>query len=224
MKIVMVLTSHDTLGNTGKKTGFWLEELANPYYVFKDAGAEITIASPLGGHPPLDPISDETEYQTASTNRFKSDPDAQALLNNTVKLAKITAQNFDAVFYPGGHGPLWDLVDNPDSIKLIENTYAAGKPVAAICHGPCVLKNTRINGKALVANKNVTCFSNAEESAVALQEVVPFLVEDMLRELEGSFSCAENFTEHYRADGNLITGQNPASSSATAKAVLELLI
>ncbi len=223
MKILIVLTSHDKLGNTAQKTGFWLEEFACPYYVFKDAGTEITLASPLGGSPPLDPKSDEAAYQTVSTKRFKSDPIAQKLLSNTAKLSEIDANNYDAVFYPGGHGPLWDLVENSDSIKLIETLYAAGKPVAAVCHGPCIFKHTKSKDMPLVENKNVTSFSNDEESAVEMQDIVPFLVEDMLRMNNGKYSCADNFTEHTVIDENLITGQNPASSAAAAKAVLDLI-
>lgn len=219
----MVLTSHNALGNTNEKTGFWLEEFASPYYIFKDAGAEITLASPLGGHPPLDPKSDAAEYQTKSTQRFRYDSAAKELLTNSVKLADIDAQNFDALFYPGGHGPLWDLVENSDSINLIETLHSAGKPVAAVCHGPCVFRHAKNNGKFIVENKNVTCFSNAEETAVDMHKIVPFLVEDMLRELNGNFSSAEIFVEHTIVDGNLITGQNPASSAASAKAVLNLI-
>lgn len=224
MKILMVLTSHDRLGNTGIKTGFWLEEFAAPYYVLKDAGAGITLASPKGGQPPLDPKSGEPDFQTAATQRFNRDKDAQAALATTIKLAEVSPQDFDAVFYPGGHGPLWDLAENPDSIALINAMYAAGKPVAAVCHAPCVLRRAKSpDGAPLVHGKRVTGFANTEEAAVQLTEVVPFLVEDELVRLGGNYSKAQDWLPHAVSDGNLITGQNPASSEAVAKLLLKQL-
>ena len=224
MKILMVLTSHDRLGDTGKKTGFWLEEFAAPYYVFKDAGAEVTLASPLGGQPPLDPKSDDAASQTDFTRRFKSDPAAQAALSRTLKLRDAAASKFDAVFYPGGHGPLWDLAENAYSIALIEALLAAGKPVAAVCHAPGVLRHVKAgDGKPVVADKTVTGFTNTEEQAAGLTEVVPFLVEDMLRKNGGKYTKAADWQPHVVVDGLLITGQNPASSEPAAKALLEML-
>ncbi|MBD3886710.1 type 1 glutamine amidotransferase domain-containing protein [Phormidium tenue FACHB-886] len=225
MKILMVLTSHDELGNTGKKTGFWLEEFATPYYIFKDAGAEITLASPKGGQPPLDPKSDETDAQTEATLRFKQDPAAQTVLANTLKLSSVSAADYDAVFYPGGHGPLWDLAEDADSIALIEAFYAAGKPTAAVCHAPGVLRHTKApDGSPLIQNKSVTGFTNTEEAAVELTNVVPFLVEDELKKNGGKYSKADNWQPYVTSDRNLITGQNPASSEAAAKAVLQQLV
>lgn len=224
MRILMVLTSHDRLGNTGRKTGFWLEEFAAPYYVFKDAGVQITLASPRGGRPPLDPKSDEPGSQTPATIRFKSDRDAELALANTVPLSAVDAGDYDAVFYPGGHGPLWDLAEDPDSIRLIEVMFAAGKPVAAVCHAPGVFRHVRApGGGALVAGKSVTGFANTEEEAVGLTNVVPFLVEDSLRQNGGAYSKAHDWQPHVVVDGNLITGQNPASSEAGAKALLDRL-
>ncbi len=224
MKIVMVLTSHNELGNTGKKTGFWLEEFAAPYYVFKDAGAEITLASPQGGQPPLDPKSAEKDFQTPATERFKNDAEAQEALAHTIPLQNISADDFDALFYPGGHGPLWDLAEDRDSIALIETMAAQGKPVAAVCHAPGVLRHTRAaDGSPLVQGKEVTGFSNAEEAAVGLLEVVPFLVEDELRKAGGTYSKGADWQAHVSCSGNLITGQNPASSEPAAWAVLKLL-
>lgn len=224
MKILMVLTSHDQLGNTGHKTGFWLEEFAAPYYVFKDANVEITLASPNGGQPPLDPKSDEPDFQTDATQRFKSDADAQAALANTVKLSTLSADDFDAVFYPGGHGPLWDLAEDAQSISLIETMYAAGKTVAAVCHAPAVLRHARAaDGTPLVKGKSVTGFSNTEEAAVQLTDIVPFLLEDELKEKGGNYSKAEDWNPYAITDGNLITGQNPASSELVAKTLLEKL-
>ena len=224
MKILMVLTSHDRLGDTGKKTGFWLEEFAAPYYVFKDAGAEVTLASPLGGQPPLDPKSDDAASQTDFTRRFKSDPAAQAALSRTLKLRDAAASKFNAVFYPGGHGPLWDLAENAYSIALIEALLAAGKPVAAVCHAPGVLQHVKAgDGKPVVADKTVTGFTNTEEQAAGLTEVVPFLVEDMLRKNGGKYTKAADWQPHVAVDGLLITGQNPASSEPAAKALLEML-
>lgn len=224
LKILMVLTSHDKLGDSGKKTGFWLEEFAAPYYVFKDAGVEITLASPQGGQPPLDPKSDEPDAQTEATNRFRQDQVAQTALANTVKLSSISAQLYDAVFYPGGHGPLWDLSEDSDSIALIEALYASGKPVAAVCHAPGIFRHTKApDGSPLVQNKSVTGFANTEEEAVGLTNVVPFLVEDELKKNGGKYSKAEDWQPYVVIDSNLITGQNPASSEAGAKAVLQQL-
>ncbi|MBD1915697.1 MULTISPECIES: type 1 glutamine amidotransferase domain-containing protein [Cyanophyceae] len=224
MKILMILTSHDQLGDTGKKTGFWLEEFAAPYYVFKDAGADITLASPQGGQPPLDPKSDAPDAQTEATARFSQDPDARKALANTAVLATLSAADYDAVFYPGGHGPLWDLADDTHSIALIEAFYKANKPVAAVCHAPGVLRHAKApDGAPLVQNKGVTGFTNSEESAVGLTDVVPFLVEDMLKQNGGNYSKSEDWQIHVVHDGLLITGQNPASSEAAAQAVLQAL-
>lgn len=224
MKILMVLTSHDELGATGKKTGFWLEEFAAPYYVFKDAKAQVVVASPRGGQPPLDPKSDDADAQTSATKRFKADPAAQAVLASTKKLSDISADDYDAVFYPGGHGPLWDLAEDSQSQHLIEHLYAAGKPVAAVCHGPAAFLNARGPfGFPLVRGKDVTGFSDTEEAAAGLTKVVPFLVEDMLAEKGGIYSKKPDWQSHVVVDGNLVTGQNPASSVDAAKAVLALL-
>lgn len=220
----MVLTSHDKLGNTGEKTGFWLEEFAAPYYLFKDAGTDITLASPKGGQPPLDPKSDEPDLQTAATNRFKKDVDAQAVLANTLKLSTISPSEYDAVFYPGGHGPLWDLAEDRNSIALIEAIYASGKPVAAVCHAPAIFRHTKApDGSALVKGKSVTGFSNTEEAAVQLSEVVPFLVEDVLKANGATYSKVDDWQPYVITDENLITGQNPASSEPAAQAVLAIL-
>ena len=224
MHILMVLTSHDQLGDTGKKTGFWLEEFAAPYYVLKDAGVTVTLASPAGGQPPLDPKSDEPDAQTAATKRFKSDPEAQAALAHTGLLADASAQAYDAVFYPGGHGPLWDLAQDQASIGLIEAFVNAGKPVAAVCHAPGVLRHVKgVDGQPLVKGKHVTGFTNSEEEAVGLTKVVPFLVEDMLREHGGLYEKGADWASHVVTDGKLVTGQNPASSEAAAEALLKLL-
>ena len=221
MKILMVLTSHDKLGATGEKTGFWLEEFAAPYYVFKDAGAKVTLASPLGGQPPLDPKSDSPDFQTEATHRFKADSAAQKVLSSTLKLAEVSAADFDAVFYPGGHGPLWDLAEDPSSITLIEAMLAAGKPVATVCHAPGVLRHPKTSdGTFVVQGKTVTGFTNSEEEAVGLTKVVPFLVEDMLKQNGGKYSKAQDWHPHVVTDGLLITGQNPASSEPAAKALL----
>ncbi len=218
MKVVMVLTSHDKLGSTGNKTGFWLEELAAPYYVFKDAGAEITLASPSGGQPPLDPKSNEPDFQTDDTRRFEADDEAMAALAHTKKLSDISQADFDLVFYPGGHGPLWDLAEDRNSIALIEETYAAGKPVALVCHAPGVLRHVKgADGKPLVNGKKVTGFTNSEEAAVGLTDVVPFLVEDELKGIGAVFSAGGDWSAHAVQDGNLITGQNPASSAQAAR-------
>ena len=224
MKILMVLTSHDQLGDTGKKTGFWLEEFAAPYYVFKDAGAQLVLASPKGGQPPLDPKSDEADAQTEATHRFKQDDAAQQALARTVKLADVSMQGVDAVFYPGGHGPLWDLAEDAHSIKLIEAMSAAGKTVATVCHAPGVLRHAKAaDGSPLVKGKKVTGFTNSEEAAVQLTKVVPFLVEDMLVENGGVYSKGADWQPHVVTDGKLITGQNPASSAEAARAVLAQL-
>ena len=224
MHILMVLTSHDRLGDTGKKTGFWLEEFAAPYYTLTDAGARVTLVSPLGGQPPLDPKSDEPDAQTPATERFKADPDAQAALAATGKLAGVTADDYDAVFYPGGHGPLWDLAEDRHSIALIEAMSAGGKPVAAVCHAPGVLRHVKAaDGTPLVKGKRVTGFTNTEEEAVGLTQVVPFLVEDMLKERGGVYSKLGDWQAYAITDGTLVTGQNPASSEAAARALLQLL-
>lgn len=224
MKILMVLTSHNQLGNTGKPTGFWLEEFAAPYYVFHDAGIQVTLASPKGGQPPLDPVSDEPDAQTDDTRRFRSDSAAQKLLANTVKLESIKADDFDAVFYPGGHGPLWDLAEDPHSIKLIEQFWASGKPVAAVCHAPGVLRKvTKPDGSPLVKGKRVTGFTNSEEEGVGLTAVVPFLVEDELKKAGGLFERTDDWGEYAVVDGHLVTGQNPASSAIAAEELLKLL-
>ena len=224
MNVLLVLTSHDQLGDTGKKTGFWLEEFAAPYFVFKDAGATLTLASPKGGQPPLDPKSDEPDAQTEATERFRKDPAAQAALASTVRLADVKAEDFDAVFYPGGHGPLWDLAEDQHSIALIEAFQAAGKPVAAVCHAPGVLRHVKgADGKPLVNGKRVTGFTNTEEDAVQLTDIVPFLVEDMLKENGGDYSKGADWASYVVEDGLLITGQNPASSQAAAEALLKHL-
>ncbi|NRH29569.1 type 1 glutamine amidotransferase domain-containing protein [Pseudomonas sp. MS19] len=224
MKILMVLTSHDQLGDTGHKTGFWLEEFASPYYVFKDAGVELTLASPKGGQPPIDPNSAADDAQTDATRRFDKDPAAQKDLANTVKLEHVKAEDFDAVFYPGGHGPLWDLAEDAKSIALIERFQGLGKPVAAVCHAPAVLRHTKAaDGQPLVKGKKVTGFSNSEEEAVQLTDVVPFLVEDMLKGNGGLYSRSDDWQSHVEVDGLLITGQNPGSSDATAEALMKLL-
>lgn len=224
MKILIVLTSHDTLGYTGKKTGFWLEELAAPYYSFVDAGAELILASPAGGQPPLDPKSNEPDAQTETTQRFEADEVAMQQLANTYKLSEVLNQDFDAVFYPGGHGPLWDLAEDQNSISLIEQTLQANKPVALVCHAPGVLRDVQdAEGRSIVEGKSVTGFSNSEEDGVGLTDIVPFLVEDMLKEKGGQYSKAEDWQVYVQEDGLLITGQNPASSAATAEALLKLL-
>lgn len=224
MKILIVLTSHDQLGDTGLKTGFWLEEFATPYYIFKDANADVTLASPSGGQPPLDPKSDEPDFQTEATQRFKGDSDAQLVLANTKKLTDISADDYDAVFYAGGHGPLWDLAEDRNSIDLIETMYASGKPVAAVCHAPAVLRHAKApDGTLLVKGKSVTGFSNTEEDAVQLSKVVPFMLEDELKSKGANYSKADDWHPYAITDGNLITGQNPASSDPVAKAMLELI-
>ena len=218
----MVFTSHDQLGTTGLKTGFWLEEFAAPYYVFKDAKANITLVSPKGGQPPLDPKSEEPDFQTPATERFSNDTEAQTALAHTLKLSDISPDNFDAVFYPGGHGPLWDLTADQNSISLIETMYAAGKTVAAVCHAPAVFRYTKApDGSPLVEGKSVTGFSNSEEAAVELTDVVPFLLEDELQAIGANYSKSSDWHPYIVTDGNLITGQNPSSSEAAAQALLD---
>jgi putative intracellular protease/amidase len=224
MNILMVLTSHDQLGDTGKKTGFWLEEFAAPYYALKDAGADIVVASPKGGQPPLDPKSDEADAQSEDTARFKADADAQKVLAHTVNLDSVSEADFDAVFYPGGHGPLWDLAEDPASIRLIEAFARADKPVAAVCHAPGVLKSVKsTDGAPLVKGRKVAGFTNSEEEAVGLTDVVPFLVEDMLKANGGDYSKGADWGSYVVTDGKLVTGQNPASSREAAEALLKLL-
>ena len=224
MKILMVLTSHDELGDTGKKTGFWLEEFAAPFYVLKDAGHEITLASPAGGQPPLDPKSDEPDAQTDATKRVKQDEEAQAQLAATVKLADVDVAAFDGVFYPGGHGPLWDLTEDAHSVALIEAFYAAGKPVGLVCHAPGVLRDVKgTDGEPLVRGRKVTGFTNSEEEGVGLTQIVPYLVEDMLRSKGGSFVHGPDWAPFTVQDGQLITGQNPASSAQTATRLIATL-
>jgi putative intracellular protease/amidase len=224
MKILMVLTSHDKLGNTGRKTGFWLEEFAAPYYTFKDAGAQIVIASPKGGQPPLDPKSNEPNFQTDRTRRFEADADAQARLATTARLDSVKAEDFDTVFYPGGHGPMWDLAEDENSIKLLESFLAVGKTFALVCHSSGALRHVKArDGKPLVAGKTVTGFTNGEEEEVGLTKVVPFLVEDELMRLGAAFSKVKNWGVHTVADGQLITGQNPASSGPAAKLLIDTL-
>jgi len=225
MNVLMILTSHDKLGDTGKKTGFWLEEFAAPYYVLLDAGAKVTLASPAGGQPPLDPQSDAPAAQTEATQRFKKDDAAQRALANTTKLAEIDADGFDAVFYPGGHGPLWDLVGNADSRRIIETFIADDRPVAAVCHAPAIFKHTKgADGNFSVSGRRVTGFANTEEEGVGLTTIVPFLVEDMLKANGGLYEKGPDWGSYVVVDGNLITGQNPASSGAAAKELLKLLL
>ncbi len=223
MKILMVMTSHEQLGNTGKKTGFWLEEFCAPYYTFVDAGVAVTVVSPKGGHPPLDPKSDTPEGQTVMTRRFKNDPVAQRVLADTGRLADLDALDFDAVFYPGGHGPMWDLAEDASSISLVETLYSAGRPVAAVCHGPAVLRHAMHEREPLVKGKRVTGFTNSEEAAVGLVEVMPFLLEDELIRLGGRFEKIADWQSFSIVDGHLITGQNPASSTAVAQDLIKLL-
>lgn len=220
MNILMVLTSHDKLGDTGNKTGFWLEEFAAPYYTFLDAGANITLASPAGGQPPLDPKSDSEDAQTDATKRFKQDDEAQARLASTQKLSDVNQQDFDAVFYPGGHGPLWDLASSNDSISLIESFVNADKPVAFVCHSPAVLKDVKVDGEYFVKGKKLTGFSNSEEEGVGLTDVVPFLLEDALQANGANYVKGDDWQSYVVEDGLLITGQNPASSEATAEHLL----
>jgi putative intracellular protease/amidase len=224
MKVLLVLTSHDTLGTTGRKTGFWLEELAAPYYAFKDAGAEVVLASPLGGQPPLDPKSNEPDFQTEHTHRFEADAEATAQLASTLRLDSIQQADYDAVFYPGGHGPLWDLAESQTSIELIQRFLAANKPVALVCHAPGVLRHVKTaEGRPLVEGKKVTGFTNSEEAAVGLTDVVPFLVEDELKAKGGVYSQGPDWGSYVVIDGLLITGQNPASSAEAATLLLKQL-
>jgi putative intracellular protease/amidase len=222
MKILMVITSHDQLGNTGRKTGFWLEEFAAPYFVFRDAGVELTLASPKGGQPPLDPKSDLPENQTTAMTRFKKDKAAQQALANTLKLADMKAEDFETVFYPGGHGPMWDLAEDPVSIALLESFYLSGKPIALVCHSPGVLRHVTYKGEPLVKGKHVTGFTNSEEEEVKLTKVVPFLVEDELMRLGAVFEKVRNWQPFSIVDGRLVTGQNPASSTSVAQTLLKL--
>jgi len=223
MKILMVLTSHDQLGDTGRKTGFWLEEFAAPYFVFRDAGVELTLASPKGGQPPLDPKSDLPENQTRAMTRFKQDPEAQKALSQTVKLENVKAEHFDTVFYVGGHGPMWDLAESPISRGLLESFYNSGKPIALVCHSPGVLRHVKYKGEPLVKGKRVTGFTNGEEEDVKLTKVVPFLVEDELMRLGAIFEKVRNWQPFSIADGRLVTGQNPASSTGAAQALLKVI-
>jgi putative intracellular protease/amidase len=224
MKVLMVLTSHDQLGNTGRKTGFWLEELAAPYYAFKQAGAQITLASPKGGRPPLDPKSNEPGFQSDETRRFEADAEATAALANTVRLADVAHTQFDTIFYPGGHGPLWDLAEDPISIALIERFLAANKPVALVCHAPGALRHVKTaTGRPLVEGRKVTGFANSEEEAVGLTDVVPFLVEDELKAKGGIYSRGPDWGSYAVQDGLLITGQNPGSSAETARMLMGAL-
>ena len=224
MNVLMVLTSHDRLGDTGRKTGFWLEEFAAPYYVFKDAGLDVTLASPNGGQPPLDPKSDEPDAQTDATRRFREDAQAREALAKTRRLADLQASDYDAVFYPGGHGPLWDLAEDRASIALIESTYDAVKPLALVCHAPGVLRHAKgSDGAPLVRGRTVTGFTNSEEAAVGLTDVVPFLVEDMLKQHGARYEKKDDWASHVVTDGNLVTGQNPASSADAARALVALL-
>lgn len=223
MKILMVLTSHDKLGDTGKKTGFWVEEFAAPYYVLADAGAEVTLASPKGGQPPVDPASTADEAQTEATKRFDKDAELQKKLSMTKKLEDINALDFDAVFYPGGHGPVWDLTNDLKSISLIESFNEQMKPMAFVCHAPAVLANVEDHKEPLVRGKNVTGFTNTEEEAVGLTDVVPFLVEDKLNQLGANYSKGDDWSSYVMTDGRLVTGQNPASSEKAARELLNLL-
>ncbi len=224
MKVLMVLTSHDQLGNTGKKTGFWLEELAAPYFVFRDAGVEVTLASPKGGQPPLDPKSNEPDFQTDDTRRFERDAVATEALAHTVKLGEIDQADYDSVFFPGGHGPLWDLTNDRHALSLIEDMLAADKPVALVCHAPGILTNVRSpNGEPIAKGRQVTGFTNSEEAAVQLVDVVPYLLEDVLKEQGANFSSTEDWGVHVVQDGLLTTGQNPQSSRQTAQTLLDTL-
>jgi putative intracellular protease/amidase len=223
MKILMVFTSHDQLGDTGLKTGFWLEEGAAPYFVFRDAGVQLTLASPKGGQPPIDPKSDDPKNQTPAQIRFKQDEAAQKAFANTVRLADVKAEDFDTVFYPGGHGPMWDLAEDPVSIALLESFYDSGKPIALVCHSPGVLRHVRYKGEPLVKGKHVTGFTDGEEEEVKLTHVVPFLVEDELLRLGAIFEKKANWQPFATTDGRLITGQNPPSSTVTAQALLNFM-
>ena len=224
MKILMVLTSHDQLGNTGKKTGFWLEELAAPYFAFRDAGAELTLASPKGGQAPLDPKSNEPGFQTDDTRRFEQDPTATHALANTAKLSEIDQADYDSVFFPGGHGPLWDLTNDRHALSLIEDMLSAKKPVALVCHAPGILTNVKApNGEPIAKGRAVTGFTDSEEAAMQLVDVVPYLLEDLLKDQGAKFSATANWGVHVVQDGLLITGQNPASSKQAARTLLDAL-
>lgn len=224
MKILMVITSHDQLGNTGRQTGFWLEELAAPYYVFKDSGAQVTLASPKGGRPPLDPKSNEPEFRTELTLRFDNDEEAEAQLDNTVRLDSVKQEDFDTIFYPGGHGPMWDLAEDKNSIKLIESFLAVGKPIAIVCHSTGALRHVKTaDGRLLVHGREVTGFTNGEEEEVGLTKIVPFLVEDEMLKLGAIFSKKANWAPHVVSDGQLVTGQNPHSSGPAANTLLAKL-
>ena len=223
-KVLFVLTSHDQLGDTGEKTGFWIEEFASPYYLLKDKGVAVTLASPKGGQPPIDPKSATVDFSTSATERFNKDQETQALLSKTLKLDLVDQADYDAVFYPGGHGPLWDLAEDKNSIALIESFYNNNKPIGAVCHAPAIFKHTKdTNGNPLVKGKRVTGFTNTEEEAVQLTDIVPFLVEDMLKENGGIYSKGEDWSPYSVKEGNLITGQNPASSELVAGGLLEML-
>jgi putative intracellular protease/amidase len=225
MSILMVLTSHDRLGDTGKPTGLWLEEFATPYYIFRDEGVKVVLASPKGGRPPIDPRSEEPQAQTDSTRRFFKDKEAIEAFENTAQLSTINPGDYGAVFFPGGHGPLWDLAEDPDSVKIIEALFAAGKPVGAVCHGPAAFRRAKgPDGEPLIRGKSVTGFSNSEEAAVGLTKAVPFLVEDMLKENGGDYSNGENWQPYVRIEGNLVTGQNPKSSEGVAWLFLDKLL
>lgn len=224
MKILMVLTSHERLGNTDQKTGFWLEEFAAPYYVFKDSNFQITLASPVGGQPPVDPKSLEPDARTEATRRFLDDDEARSLLADTTRMESLNPEDFEAIFYPGGHGPLWDLTEDINSISLIESFHRRGKPIGCVCHGPAVLLHARgPDGFPILKGKRVTGFSNSEESVVQLTEVVPFMVEDSLKLKGGIYSKGVDWASHIEVDDNLVTGQNPASSKAAAEAIVQLI-
>lgn len=223
-KVLMVLTSHDALGDTGGKTGVWIEEFANPYYTFIDHGIELTLASPAGGQPPIDPKSALPEMQTDATKRFDQDPISQTAFKSTIPISEIKATDYDAIFFPGGHGPMWDLASDKTNAKLLADFYNAGKPVGAVCHGPAALtKAVDKNGTPIIKGKRVTGFTNTEEKAVGLDKVVPFLLEDKLRELGGLYSQGPDWSSYVTTDGILVTGQNPASAEATARAVMDIL-
>ncbi len=222
--VLFVLTSHEQLGDTGEKTGFWIEEFASPYYLLKDKGVNITIASPKGGQPPVDPKSATEDFSTPATERFNKDEDTKAILSNSVKLNTVSETDYDAIFFPGGHGPLWDLAEDKDAITLIESFYNANKPVSAVCHAPAIFKHTKdASGNPLVKGKKVTGFTNTEEAAVQLTDIVPFLVEEMLQANGGVYSRTEDWKPYAVQDGTLITGQNPASSELVAEKLFEML-
>ena len=223
-RILMILTSHDQLGDTGKKTGFWLEEFASPYYVFRDAGHDVTLASPKGGQPPIDPTSSQPQMQTDATRRFNDDEQAKAAMEATVPLSQVDVAEFDAVFYPGGHGPLWDLANDPTSQQIILDSDAAGRPLGLVCHAPGVLHTlTKEDGTSFVAGRSVAGFSNSEEEAAGLTDVVPFLVEDSLKEAGAQYSKGPDGDSYVVTDKMLVTGQNPASSAAAAQRLLDLM-